>query len=137
MAEFYEGFTYEWDVSARLTIEGIKVPLKGPQNGWLTATLPSGEKFKARLPSRKKFKARSSSGKKFKARSNAIVREYIRRSGMLAARDREKRAHLIELRKGRSWWNCWRRDNPDIRPVLSGEKHLRHELKGSKAKDLI
>ena len=110
MAEFYRGFVYEWDVSARLTIEGIKIPLERPRNGWFTATLPSKEKISARL-------------------RTTLVRTYIRRSGMLAARNRERNSHLQELMKGRTWWNSWRLANPDIRPVLSDVKDLKAILK--------
>ncbi|HEX2474411.1 MAG TPA: pentapeptide repeat-containing protein [Lacipirellulaceae bacterium] len=110
MAEFCRGFVYEYDVSARLTIEGNKIPLKGPRNGWLAAKLPSGEMIKSRS-------------------RTEIVRKYIRRSGMLAARNREKQTHLEELRKGRRSWNAWRLEHPDIRPVLSDTKDLKTVLK--------
>jgi uncharacterized protein YjbI with pentapeptide repeats len=110
MAEFYRGFVYEWDVSARLTIEGVTIPIDGPRNGWLTATLPSNEKIAAR--SRAK-----------------IARKYIRRSGMLAARNRQKKCHLKELRKGKASWNDWRLQNPGIRPVLSDVKDFKAILK--------
>jgi uncharacterized protein YjbI with pentapeptide repeats len=110
MAEFYKGFVYEWDVSARLTIEGIKIPVNGPRNGWFSVTLPSKEKITARS-------------------RNGFVRKYIGRSGMLAARNRERDSHLQELIKGRALWNRWRLENPDIRPVLSDLKDLKAILK--------
>jgi uncharacterized protein YjbI with pentapeptide repeats len=50
-----------------------------------------------------------------------LAKQYVEDSGLLRRRDVLKRTHLAKLRQGRKKWNAWRRDNPDIRPVLSNE----------------
>jgi hypothetical protein len=100
MAEFYKGFVFERDVSAQLTIEGNPVRVeRGPR---VTVKLPSGETINA-------------------ASVSAVARLYIIRSGDLADRNRLAKKHLQELLKGRAAWNGWRREHPDIKPVLANK----------------
>jgi hypothetical protein len=113
MAEFYKGFVFERDVSAPLTIEGIRIPVACVLGGsGFTAKLPSGETISA-------------------ASVSALARLYIVRSGDLARRNRLAEKHFQELRmrKDKDDWSQWRRENPDIRPVLANNKRLSVEFK--------
>ena len=113
MAEFYQGFVFERDVSAPLTIEGNPVRVeRGPRGKGFTVNLPSGEAIKA-------------------ASVSAVARRYIDLSGDLDRRNSLARAHLRELLKGRDSWNQWRHENPDIKPVFANQD-LTVEFKDSK-----
>ena len=90
MAEFYQGFVFERDVSAPLTIEGNPVRVEcGPGGEGFTVKLPSGEAIEAESLS-------------------AVACLYIDKSGDLDRRDRLAGAHLRKLLKGRDSWNQWR-----------------------------
>jgi uncharacterized protein YjbI with pentapeptide repeats len=103
MAEFHRGFVFERDRTAPLTIEGNPIPFK---------RAPGGRGFIAMLPppSRKAITGSSIS---------ALARRYIDRSDDLVQRQRVTQTHLHELSLGRASWNRWRRQNPDIKPMLA------------------
>ena len=103
MAEFYEGFVFERNVSAPLTIEGVPVSVKrDPRGKGFTVKLPSGEAINAESVSE-------------------AARRYIVGSGDLYHRNRLARAHLRQLLKGKAAWNRWRRENPDIKPTFASQ----------------
>jgi hypothetical protein len=107
MAEFYKGFVFECDVSALLTIEGNPVCVKRG---------PAGRAFTVKLPSRETFTIDDP------ASVSTVACRYIIRSGDLARRNMVTEKHLQKLRKGRAEWNRWRRENPDIKPVLANRE---------------
>jgi hypothetical protein len=95
MADFYRGFAYELDVHGRLTIEGNPVdadPCRGAESG---ASMVANNTLEQR------------------------AKEYIETSGWLDARERTKKDHLEELKKGCEGWNRWRRRHPEIQPILT------------------
>ena len=103
MAEFYKGFVFERDVSAPLTIEGNPIHvIRRPREKGLRIKLPSGEIITARSVSK-------------------LARRYIRQSGVLTRRNCLAKEHLAKLRKGKASWNRWRRENPNIKPVLADQ----------------
>ena len=103
MADFSEGFVFETDVSAPLTIEGN--PVKGFRR---TRTGVSVRLSRARTIRADTLKE--------------LVARYVKRTGLLRRRDRTTRSHLQELRRGRESWNRWRRRNPSIQPMLARVK---------------
>ena len=99
MAKFYKGFTYEVKVTAPLTIEGNKIELKGL------------------------------SPKSTPESISQLAREYIRHFDVRKHREKVRRCHRRKLCCGKDGWNQWRRENPQIMPMLAGV-HLSGSFNG-------
>jgi len=97
MAYFYKGFTYEFDVTPKLTIEGRIINVKQ------ISTI---------------------------AGLHALAKETIDGSPELANRRKQIEVQKAGLRKGKAYWNAWRRDNPAIHPMLADADLAGFQLKG-------
>lgn len=102
MADFAEGFAFEEDRLAPLTIEGVKVEgFRRPSGGNPEFLAPwAGEIITGRTV--KEF-----------------VEQYVRRTGALQARESTKAEHLQYVRDGKNTWNEWRRECRHIQPMLA------------------
>jgi uncharacterized protein YjbI with pentapeptide repeats len=101
MARFRDGFTYERNVSASLTIEGQPIQL-----------IPKARGFAARLPRGGSVEAET---------IDELVHNFVTKSGALAERIRTKAEHLKQLANGKLAWNAWRLDHPDVHPMFADE----------------
>jgi hypothetical protein len=99
MARFRDGFTYECNVSAPLTIEGQPIQL-----------LQTARRFAARLPRGGSVEADT---------IDELVHNFVTQSGALAERTRTRTEHLKQLANGKLAWNTWRLDHPDVHPMFA------------------
>jgi hypothetical protein len=106
MAFFCRGFVYECDIPQHgmLTIEGATVDgFERTQDGVRVRLPDSGEVITA-------------------PGVEALVLDYVTRTGAFAAREEATREHLDRLGHGKDAWNEWRRKNPSIQPMLAAVK---------------
>jgi hypothetical protein len=96
MAFFYEGLTYECDISGPLTIEGQNIPVVQVYEEFGTPLFPG-----IRATSRKK-----------------LAELLIDHSPEYKRKADAKKEHLAILAYGVETWNDWRRRDPTIRPTL-------------------
>lgn len=101
MADFCSGFVFERGVYADLTIEGNEIPGFEQADHGFRAQLPSGEFITA--PS-----------------LNELVQRYVEQTGLYQHREAGKAEHVQRLRSGKDAWNGWRREHPEIQPILTG-----------------
>jgi hypothetical protein len=87
MAEFYKGFTYEFDVTSKLTIEGRIID-----------DVPVPDSTEDR---------------------RALARRIINDFPALANRKKQTEIQKGYLRQGKTYWNTWRQDYPEIHPMLA------------------
>ena len=102
MADFSEGFVFETDVTAPLTIEGN--PIKGFRRSASGAV-------SIRLSRTQTLRSETVKG---------LVADYVKRTRRLSRRLATRAQHLRQLQKGRKSWNDWRRRNPTVTPMLAG-----------------
>lgn len=96
---YHAALTIKFDPSIpRLTIEGREVPIEKVDGLFVSSELP-GVKTEALFQ---------------------LVREIIEQSPEFRKREAIKQEHIAILTKGVKHWNEWRRENPEIRPLLYG-----------------
>jgi hypothetical protein len=96
-AIYYKGLTIECDSSVpRLTIEGRKVPVELVNDLFISSELPNDKTKTLR----------------------ELAQKVVDHSPELKSREAAKQEHLAILKKGVEQWNEWRRNHPEIRPIL-------------------
>src|SRR5919108_2116056 len=96
---YHRGLAIELDASApRLSIDGCVVQIKKVDGLYVSSELPS-------VKTETLFQ---------------LSREIIEYSPEFKMREAIKQYHLAILAEGVKYWNQWRRENPEIRPILYG-----------------